>query len=266
MLTVSEALAQAATQDPELESFYEFHRALFQVQEQARLEITATLEMLDRETLQRRALRGRPLLTLAHLPIQTEQFARLGTALAQALVSYYPDLKDRTLPDTPEQWRELAEERFTRNQAEQSAEPSPLTLAEMATDLALRPYLAWAAEQLWPHVDEKIWKRSYCPVCGGAPDLALLEAETGARRLACPQCNTQWPYPRLGCPFCDIDDYKKIIHYSSNDGVYRLYVCKVCRRYLKTIDLRKTRRPVLLPVERVTTVALDVAAQENGFH
>jgi hypothetical protein len=34
---------------------------------------------------------------------------------------------------------------------------------------------------------------------------------------------------------------------------------------LKAIDLRQVGRQVLFPVERVTTVAMDVAAQEEGF-
>ena len=109
------------------------------------------------------------------------------------------------------------------------------------------------------------WKRSYCPTCGGVPDFATLGAEVGARYLLCSRCNSQWLYRRLGCPFCDTTDHTKVAYYTSEDSVYRLYVCQECRRYLKTLDTRETARTVLLPVERVTTVAMDVAAQQEGY-
>jgi hypothetical protein len=36
-------------------------------------------------------------------------------------------------------------------------------------------------------------------------------------------------------------------------------------RYLKTIDLREVERDVLLPVERILTVAMDAAARAEGY-
>jgi FdhE protein len=102
-------------------------------------------------------------------------------------------------------------------------------------------------------------------VCGGAPDLAALEAETGARHLLCSRCNSKWLYPRVKCPFCGTTDHAKLAYYPSEDGVYRLYVCRGCRRYLKTVDLREVQREVLLPVERITTVAMDAAARNEGY-
>jgi len=57
-----------------------------------------------------------------------------------------------------------------------------------------------------------------------------------------------------------------LIYYPSEDEVYRLYVCEACRRYLKTVDLRKTGGRTVLPrVERVITVAMDVAARRAGY-
>jgi len=114
-------------------------------------------------------------------------------------------------------------------------------------------------------VDQQRWRRGYCPVCGGAPDFATLEAEAGARHLLCSRCNSQWLYHRLGCPFCETTDHTKLVYYPSEDGVYRLYACQECQRYLKTIDLRQVGRTALLPVERLTTVAMDAAARQEGY-
>jgi formate dehydrogenase maturation protein FdhE len=267
MTTVSEALTEAARQEPDLASYYEFHRTLFQLLDQARAEVSATLEMVDEEALQARLLRGLPLLSFAQLPVEGERFARLVSTVAQLLMGYDPDLAGQTVPDGPAECLALAQQRFEEGQVggEQKGEPEEATLAQVSVDLALKPYLEWAAEQVLPHVDQQRWRRSYCPVCGGAPDFATLDAEVGARYLVCSRCNSQWLYRRLGCPFCETTDHTKIVYYSSEDGVYRLYVCQECQRYLKTIDLREVERTVLLPVERVTTVAMDAAARQEGY-
>ena len=60
MLTTSEELAGAAQRESELAPYYELHRALLELQEKARQEITATLEMVDEEALQARTHQGLP--------------------------------------------------------------------------------------------------------------------------------------------------------------------------------------------------------------
>jgi FdhE protein len=161
----------------------------------------------------------------------------------------------------------LARQRFEEGQAdvEQDEVQDKVALAQASVDLALKPYLEWAAGQVLPYVAHERWKRGYCPACGGAPDFATLDAETGARHLLCSRCNSQWRYRRLGCPFCSTIDHARLVYYPSKDGVYRLYVCQECQRYLKTIDLRQAGRTVLLPVERITTVAMDMAARQEGY-
>ena len=266
MPTMSEALTEVARQEPDLASYCEFYRKLFQISDQARTEIVETLELADGDALQARLLQGLPLLSFAQLPIEAERFARLAQAIAQVLTDYEVDVGDRSLPAAAE-WVSLAQQRFEEGQAggEQSGGSGEATLAQMAADLALKPYLEWAAEQVLPYVDQPRWRRGYCPVCGGAPDFAFLDEETGARHLLCSRCNSQWLYRRLGCPFCGTADHTKLVYYPSEDGAYRLYVCQECRRYLKTIDLRQVGRSVLLPVERVTTVAMDAAAMQEGY-
>jgi FdhE protein len=226
-----------------------------------------TLEMADEQALQARLLQGLPLLSFAQLPAEAERFAKLVSNVAQLLIGYDPELVGQTVPDSPAECLALARQRFEDGQATGSPEEEPgeVTLVQVSVDLALKPYLEWAAEQVLPHVDQQRWRRGYCPVCGGAPDFATLDAEVGTRHLLCSRCNSQWLYRRLGCPFCETTDHTKLVYYPSEDGVYRLYVCQECRRYLKTIDLRQVGRTVLLPVERVTTVAMDAAARQEGY-
>jgi FdhE protein len=267
MQTVSEALAEAARREPDLAPYYEFHRTLLELQEKAKGEIAAMLEMADEEALRARVLQGLPLISFAQLPIEAERFAKLISTVAQLLVEYDSELAEQAVPDSPAEWLALAQQRFEGKQGagERGEKPEEVSLAQMAVDLALKPYLEWAAGQVLPYVDLARWRRSYCPVCGSAPDFATLDAEVGARYLVCSRCNSRWPYRRLGCPFCETTDHAKIVYYPSEDGVYRLYVCQECQRYLKTMDLREVGRAVLLPVERVTTVAMDAAARQEGY-
>ncbi len=266
---VLEALAEARTQNPELADFYEFHQKVLRLQHEAKAEIAATLEMSDQEVLRARVLQGLPQLSFAQLPLEAEGFSRLATEIAQALVQYNPELVAGTDGLEEVDWLPLAGRRFEQGMANESEEEAPeepeMGLVETAVDLALQPYLEWAAEQVRPHVDQDRWKRGHCPVCGGAPDFAVLVEETGARHLLCSRCRSQWLYKRLGCPFCNNTDHTKLLYYPSEDEVYRLYVCQVCKHYLKAIDLRKATHRVVLAVEPLLTVAMDLAAQKQGY-
>ena len=264
---ILQALEEASNQDPDLSTFYTFHRALFRTLGQARTEISGALEIADKEARQARLLQGQPLLPFAQVPVEAERFAELVLDVARILSEYDPELAQQALPDGPAECLALARQRFEEGQAggERDEPQSEATLAQASVGLALKPYLEWAAEQVLPYVDQERWKRGYCPVCGGAPDFATLDAEVGARHLVCSRCSSEWLYRRLGCPFCGTTDHAKLMYYPSEDGVYRLYVCQVCRRYLKTVDLREITRTVLLPVERITTVAMDLAARQEGF-
>ena len=48
MSTVSEVLTEAARREPDLASYYEFHRTLFRILDQARAEISGALETKER--------------------------------------------------------------------------------------------------------------------------------------------------------------------------------------------------------------------------
>jgi FdhE protein len=265
---ILQRLAEAETKDADLGDYYAFHQRLFRLLSETRTSIAGTLELVDQEALNARTLQGRPLLSFDQLPIDPEGFAALATPLAHILADYEPALVEDPLPTDTTEWISLAENRFKEGQAvvTEVAAETIINLAQLAADYALRPYLEWAAEQVLPHVNQEQWKQGYCPVCGGAPDLALLEEESGARHLVCSRCNSQWLYRRLGCPFCDTTDHTKISYYPSKDELYRLYICKACQRYLKTIDLRQAQRRVLVEVERITTIDMDAAARQEGYH
>jgi len=130
----------------------------------------------------------------------------------------------------------------------------------------LRPALRACAEQLVPHLALELWQRDICPICGGAPDFAILNEQAGARYLVCSRCDTRWLYPRVKCPFCGASRPSDLSYYPTDDGRYRLYVCQACRRYLKAMDLRQAgAQELLVEAARVITVDLDVAARAEGY-
>ena len=104
-----------------------------------------------------------------------------------------------------------------------------------------------------------------CPVCGSAPILSLLEDE-GRRKLVCSFCWYLWPAKRVQCPYCDgsgSDDMHYF--YSEAEKDTRVDLCDICQKYIKTIDTRKTARLIYPPLEHISTMHLDIKAQEMGF-
>ena len=85
----------------------------------------------------------------------------------------------------------------------------------------------------------------------------------GLRGLLCSRCDAEWLFQRLQCPYCGTQNQAALAYFTDDEGVYRLYVCEQCHKYIKTIDLRHTESEVL--VERVLTLDMDRQAQEKGY-
>ena len=128
-----------------------------------------------------------------------------------------------------------------------------------------KPFLVSYSLALLGLVKQERWRRGYCPICGGNPDFAFLDNERGARWLLCSRCDAEWLFQRLECPYCGTQDQNALSYFTDDEGLYRLYVCEKCKRYLKAIDLRRAKSEVLLPLERLFTFALDAQAHEYGY-
>jgi FdhE protein len=262
---LKQALKKAADNDVDLAPYIELHRQLIRLQEKARAGLSGPLTRLDDQTLRSRLDSGVPLLRFTDVGLEAAAFARLAGEIAQALRHHEVDLENGPAPNSDEEWLELAASRFEAASHGSPGRAPAATIAQAAADLALRPYLERAAEQLVGRIGLANWKQGFCPVCGGEPDFASLDEVSGARRLLCSRCTTEWGFKRIACPFCGTTDHTKLSYFPLHDGLYRLYVCQECRRYLKTIDLRQADREVLLPLERITTLALDIAARSEGY-
>lgn len=109
-----------------------------------------------------------------------------------------------------------------------------------------------------------------CPVCGGMPQLSVLEASPGAdegsgRRLVCATCLSSWPFRRLLCPSCGEEDERRLGYFESPMLEHvRVDVCESCHRYIKTVNLARLGLAVPL-VDEVAGAPLDVWAREHQY-
>jgi FdhE protein len=131
---------------------------------------------------------------------------------------------------------------------------------------SLKPCLCMGAVQLAAYLDRKDpWLKGYCPICGSAPILSILDDE-GARSLICSFCWHAWPAKRVFCPFCDSSENKHLHYFFSEaETDFRVDLCDQCHKYLKTVDTRHADRLIYPPLEQVATLHLDIKAQEEGF-
>lgn len=139
----------------------------------------------------------------------------------------------------------------------------PLALDQVLT-LALRPFLARAADAVLPGAPLDTWQRPWCPLCGGEPDFAVVTAD-GRRLLTCSRCGTRWDWDVVACPWCEMRDPAQLVTFGSTDRRYRVYACNQCRRYLKAYDGRGASRPALPVVDAIVTLPLDAAAIQHGY-
>ena len=109
------------------------------------------------------------------------------------------------------------------------------------------------------------WAAAYCPVCGAAPHLALIEGDEGRRFLSCGRCFTRWNFRRMVCPFCGEAGKDKTRYFTvENDVAHRVYVCDTCKHYLKSVDTRVKATP-FARLEDLATIRLDIVAKREGY-
>lgn len=251
----------------------EFYQRLFRIQSGAEKRIGKTKPGLNKEIINERLESGVPLIGFKELTIDwlllKDIFAQVTAVFADYsdLFGEIPKtLRDRQSP--PSLSKKVARAWF-----EGAELPSTLAvdnvkeylLLEAIIHAALGPFLVSHSKALHGLVDQERWRREYCPICGGRPDFAFLDKERGARWLLCSRCDAEWLFQRLQCPYCGTQNQDVLAYFTDDDGVYRLYVCEQCHKYIKTIDLRHTESEVPLPLERIFTLDMDRQAQEKGY-
>ena len=268
-------LTQILELQPELTSAAELQIALLELQRRVQSRAPLPRKQVDLSHGQTCQATGHPLLCFEEIPLDWTDF-RLMFREAADLLRRYELLPEDDWKQVQELLREgnalkpLVVEWYTAA-AGRSVDAPAVSLLESTphrldhvVQLAMGPFLARCAEAILPGLDLSPWNRPRCPLCGGEPDFATI-TPAADRLLICGRCTGQWPYDPLTCPFCRNADRSRITSFTSPEGIYRIYACDVCRRYLKAYDGRRATRPVMVAVDSVKTLPLDAAVLQRGY-
>ncbi len=157
----------------------------------------------------------------------------------------------------------LARDRKPLDEAAQGASiPSPLL--EFLFTIPLKVALEGFSLLVEPSLVQG-WKQGVCPVCGGRAGMGEIAGEEGNRFLHCSGCSYRWPFPRIGCPYCDNRDPESLDYFEAGEEPTRVDVCRKCARYLKTRDSRRGHADLPLEIEDLATLHLELLAAKEGF-
>ncbi len=257
----------------QLPPLLKFYQRLLIIQSRVERKLASLLRPgLGSEAIRERIEHGTPLIRFDEFAFDLSLLQATFTEVA-ALFAEYPEL----FGEVPEKLkepgagrlltRETLEAWFTGDKLPHDILPDDTrdNLVRAVIHAALKPFLVSHARTLAGSLDQERWRRTYCPICGGRPDLGFLDAEHGARWLVCSRCDTEWLFQRMQCPCCGTQDQNALSYFTDEKNLYRLYVCDRCKQYLKAIDLRQARSAVFLPLERLYTIDLDSQAAERGY-
>ena len=265
---------------PELAGAVDMHIELLELQRRVQGRVPLPPLDLDPNVFQRHQLEGRPLLRFEQIPLDLTDLRLLVRQTADVLHRF--DALDAQefqlvhmlgrgdqLLEVAGRWYRRAAERVAASAAvvadalPPAAAPEPEIVGHVLA-LAMRPFLSRCAEVLQRRSDLATWTHAHCPLCGGEPDLATLDAQ-GDRHLVCGRCLLHWRFDAVRCPFCLNGDRARITSFGTSDGLYRVYGCDVCRRYLKAFDARRATRPLMAVLDGVAMLPLDAAAMQRGY-
>jgi hypothetical protein len=258
-------LRKAQAIHPEMKELLNFYENLFRVQFAFKSQVEASEAAGDLEKKEVNLTdltNGLPQITFEDLNMQAAPFLELYRSIVQLLIPLAGDRDGLETDPPPEKVIEWAQEIF-HSRGPLVTSGATVNWARTVSGFVLASYLQLACDLILPRIPLNLWYREYCPICGGRPVFAALTSGPGPRTLLCPRCYGEWSYGRMGCPFCKSTASQT--YYAGEEGRYRLYVCGICNRYMKTVDVRERDMDRCLPVECLVTVSMDMAAQEKGL-
>jgi FdhE protein len=133
-------------------------------------------------------------------------------------------------------------------------------------DQLMKPFLEKRMEGTRSLIQNLVWHKGYCPLCGSFPELSFLKEKEGQRWLKCSLCGHEWRFMRTRCPFCENDDHEKMeLYFVEGREHERAELCFQCKRYIVNIDTRKFAEEVVTEVAAIGMLYLDILAQGKGF-
>jgi len=269
-------LRAVKTRHPELASAVDLHIELLELQRRVQSRVPLPPLDLDANVFQRHQLEGRPLLRFEHIPLELTDLRLMVRQTADVLHRF--DALDNAefqlvhslgrgprLLEVAADWYHRTADRSVAAGAgvARVSEEQPEIVGHVLT-LAMRPFLSRCAEVLQRRPELEGWAHSHCALCGGEPDIAMLDQQ-GERHLVCGRCLLHWRFDPVRCPFCLNGDRTRITSFGTSDGQHRVYGCDACHRYLKAFDSRRASRPFMPVLDGVAMLPLDAAAIQRGY-
>jgi FdhE protein len=255
-----------------LASFSDLFEAIETVQEK--------LEPWDLQGMtmdQNQFLQGNPLLNMVSLVDFSSHVETAGEILFPVLATRFPPLADtvevvRNAEKTSDQ-KSLYAALQSFLEGDEKALEAAATTMHVASDgfgfvlsQLAAPFLRSQAKALAGHFDLSGWTQGYCPICGSLPSVSYLRGEGGKRWLHCPTCGHDWRFKRQVCPACEDIPTKGLEYFYLEDRLFeRAYVCKECKKYLLTIDIRELTDKPNMDMASIGLIPLDIKAQEEGY-
>ena len=262
---------------PAYTTLLDFYKQIFAAQEDSKSRITINPITISEESLSVKAKEKFPLINMSEFIIDTEEATKLFRTICNIAEASSEEMKgsvgdilkaiDAGKLDLNTIFTgflgedDLLFEKVADNQA------INVKVLSFITYNSIKSSLSVCASQLSNYLGDKNqpWEKGYCPICGNPPMLATFE-ENGNRFLFCSICGHKWHVQRLYCPYCDNKDNKTLRYFKSEEEKeYRLDVCDKCKKYIKVVDTREIERMIYPPLENISSIHLDIKAQEMGF-
>ena len=269
---IADTLRERAKQEGSLPPVLDAYKKLLGLQMETKSRIKAEPPHLDQEAATSRLRQGQILLSYDDLSLDwilaADLFRAVGQFTVDNITSEAGDVASfASMASDSQCLQQAVGDWYNGKPLDPVADKYSISreLLSSAIQATLYPFLVTRAGALQKLVQQEIWRRRQCPICGGKPDFAFLDKDRGARWLLCSRCDTEWLFQRLECPYCGTQSNTALAYYADKEGLYRLYTCQECRSYIKAVDLRKTSREKIPVLERVLTWEMDRQGVQEGF-
>jgi len=243
------------------------------LREEHRNKITKSIFPIDEGHVEAKLQGGIPLVDFSSAKLDLEEPKKFFLALLDIGKRRNPLETEQILKDIEDgklNYEEMVYDSFastSEDSAAEAADDDTIDLLKFFVEESLRPSLEFVTDLYGKRISKMGWNDGYCPVCGRMPKIGRLVDEEGKRHLFCSQCGFEWRFRRVKCPFCGNEEQQSLSYFTvEGDERYRVDVCDVCKRYIKTLDFRNAGEEAILDVEDVATLHLDMLAHEEGYN
>ena len=273
---IREAVEDIKKKKPEFNLMLDLYEKIFIAQENARRIIKLPDFIIPEETLSVKLKEKFPLVDISQFPIDHKVSGELFDEICDILTAEENELSDAVKKITALSSVNkidkvslfssfLKEDESAYNEIEDKFRIDKQILGFVIYN-ALRPSISLFSEKISVYLkDLNEWGKGYCPVCGSAPEISVFE-DNGKRLLACGFCGHKWDSKRIYCPFCENADHETLKYYDiEGEEEYRVDLCEKCKKFIRTIDIKKTTRKIYLPLESKSTPYLDLKFGKMGY-